>query len=56
VRVGVEVPDREGISYGVVLRIGNRSGYWGCDEVEVREGRRVEESVFRPVGVSRAVT
>lgn len=28
---------------------------WECGIVEVREGRRVEESVLRPVGVSSAV-
>lgn len=55
-RVGVDDPGLEGISPGVVVRIGNRSGRGRCADVDVSEGSKVEDSVLRPVGVSNAVT
>lgn len=52
----MDVPGREGISPGVVVRTGNKSECVMWCDVDVSAGRRVEESVLSPVGVSSAVT
>jgi hypothetical protein len=54
--VGVDVSDREGMSCGVLVRIGKRSEYCDWADTDVRDGRSVDDSVFSPLGVSRAVT